>query len=249
MGPIVSDVVRLQPGQPLHDALAAWRRPSCRAFSAVAVLAVGLGLSACGAANPRQDASEPSGNFTVRVTRVSFPATQRLSQHVHLVITVRNTGARTIPDLAVTITDPSLRDPTSVQAFSDYLGGRTLAGHSRSVWIVDRAPGRCGYSCRSGGAGGAVTAYANTWALGTLPPGTSATFDWSLTAVAPGRHRLRYRLAVGLNGKARAQLRSGGIPAGTFTVMIRNAPRRSYVDNQGRIVTRPDPSTSTPRRR
>ena len=46
-----------------------------------------------------------------------------------------------------------------------------VANPSRPIWIVDRAPGPCRYSCRNGGQGAAVTAYSNTWALGRLKPG------------------------------------------------------------------------------
>jgi hypothetical protein len=179
--------------------------------------------------------NEPSGIFPVQVSKASFPASQRLSQHTHLVISVRNMGHSTIPNVAVTITDP--RYGTSVQAFSQYVHQPGLANHSRPVWIVDRTPGLCGYSCKQGGVGAAATAYTNTWALGPLKPGRTATFDWGVTAVAPGTHVVQYVVAAGLNGKAKARLNGGGIPKGTFTVKITSKPSQSYVNNNGKIVT------------
>ena len=73
---------------------------------------------------------------------------------------------------------------------------------------------------QSGGSGGAVTAYSNTWALGALAPGKTATFVWRVTAVQPGVHVVAWEVAAGLNGKAKAI----GARKGTITVLIRKAP-------------------------
>jgi hypothetical protein len=206
---------------------------------------VGIAASAilvgCGGSGGPQDAKEPSGTFPVAVTTATFPPSQTLAQHTRLVIDVRNVGQKTIPDIAVTITDPKYG--TSVRAFSQYLSMPGLASHSRPVWIIDKPPGACsgpiGYSCEQGGAGGAVTAYSNTWALGQLKPGQVAKFQWALTAVSPGVHQIRYVVAAGLNGKAKARLGGGGIPAGTFTVRIASQPAQAYVNGSGQIVTTP----------
>jgi hypothetical protein len=202
----------------------------------VAGIAASVALSACGGGSP-QDANEPSGNFPVAVATASFPTSQRLSQHSHMVITVKNAGHKAIPDVAVTITDPHWG--TSVQAFGRHVSQAGLASHSRPVWIVDHAPdpgGKCGFSCSQGGPGGAATAYANTWALGRLAPGHSAKFDWAVTAVAPGKYIVHYRIAAGLNGKAKATLVGGGIPEGTFDVNVSRVPAQSYVTGSGKIV-------------
>jgi hypothetical protein len=199
-------------------------------------VAAGLVLSGCGG-SARQDASEPSGSYPVAVRSASFPASQRLAGHAHLVIAVSNAGSQTIPDIAVTITDPTLKAPTSVAAFGSNLSAPGLASGSRAVWIVDRAPGPCGYSCRSGGAGGAAGAYANTWALGALAPGATATFDWGVTAVKPGTHVVEYQIAAGLSARARAVLSGGGKPVGRFRVTVRSAPKQQYVSDRGQIVT------------
>jgi hypothetical protein len=84
-----------------------------------------------------------------------------------------------------------------------------------------------------------VTAYSNTWALGSLAPGKSVTLHWRLTAVAPGTHYVYWRVAAGLNGKAKAVTAGGGAPQGSFTVNISKAPAQAYVDNSGKVVTTP----------
>lgn len=171
------------------------------------------------------------------VATATFPTSQRLAQHTHMVIAVKNSGSKAIPDIAVTITDP--RWGTSIQAFAQHISMPGLASHSRPVWIIDHPPdpgGKCGYSCAQGGPGGAATAYSNTWALGRLAPGQTAKFDWALTAVVPGKHVVHYRVAAGLNGKAKATVAGGGVPQGTFTVNVSRAPAQSYVSGSGQIV-------------
>ena len=200
----------------------------------VAGIAASLALSACGGGGTEQSASEPAATFPVSVAVATFPTFQRLAQSSRMVIAVRNTGQRAIPDIAVTITDPPYG--TTVQAFGRYLPQPGLASHSRPVWIVDRPPGPCTFICLNGGPGGAVTAYSNTWALGQLAPGQTATFVWRVTAVVAGTHVVRYEVAAGLNGKAKAQLSSGAIPTGTFKVRIVQQPQQSYVNSKGQIV-------------
>ncbi len=200
--------------------------------------AAALMVSACGS-GARQDAGEPTGNFPVQVSSAKFPASQRLAQRTDLVISVRNAGNQTIPDIAVTLLDAHQR--TAAQAFGQSVGGtsQVLASNSRPIWIVDRPPGPCQYSCRQGGAGGAVTAYSNTWALGALKPGRTATFDWGVTAVKPGAFAIRYEVAAGLAGKAKAVDGNGGAPSGMFRVRILGAPQQAYVNDQGQVVKQP----------
>jgi hypothetical protein len=209
----------------------------------VAGVGLALAISACGGGQ-NQAASEPSGNFSVAVSTARFPASQRLAQHTHLVIAVRNSDTKTIPNVAVTICNATCAYPapkgegSSSQAFAASIDQSYLANPSRPLWIVDRAPGPCGYSCRNGGQGAAVTAYANTWALGRLKPGATARFDWAVTAVQAGKHVVAWQVAAGLNGRAKAVLASGAAPHGTFAVNVGTAPAQSYVNNNGQIVTK-----------
>jgi hypothetical protein len=204
---------------------------------------VTLAVSGCGGGSD-QAASEPSGKFPVSISAARFPSSQKLSQHTHLVITVRNAGHEAIPDVAVTICNVTCAYPaprgegTSSQAFAADINQSYLANSSRPLWIVDRGPGACHFSCQNGGQGAAVSAYSNTWALGRLAPGHTARFDWAVTAVQAGKHVLAWQVAAGLNGKAKAVLTNGSPPHGTFAVKVGRAPAQSYVDNNGQIVTK-----------
>jgi hypothetical protein len=203
------------------------------------IVATATGVSACGG-GARQDATEPNANFPVQVAHASFPTQQRLAEHTDLVLTIRNTGTKTIPDIAVTITNPAYG--TAAQAFGTLLakpapGQPILAGRSRPVWVVDRPPGPCQYSCQQGGPGGAVTANSNTWALGRLGPGQTARFEWGVTAVQSGSYTVHYVVAAGLGGKAKAvRAQGGGRVEGDFHVKISQKPRQAYVANNGQIV-------------
>jgi hypothetical protein len=213
-----------------------------RSCGIIAGVVATLALSACGSGT-RQDAGEPHGKFTVAVSTASFPSSQTLSQHSHLVISVRNAGAKTIPDVAVTICNVTCAYPapkgegTSAAAFAADISQPLVANPSRPTWVVDQAPGSCGYSCKAGGQGAAVTAYSNTWALGRLKPGHTAKFDWAVTAVSAGKHVVAWQVAAGLNGFAKAVLADGSEPHGRFAVEIASAPQQSYVNNNGQIVT------------
>jgi hypothetical protein len=214
----------------------------------IGLICAALLLTACGSGQ-RQDANEPSGKYTVEVIGARFPASQRLSEHTHLVLAVHNVSGKTLPDVAVTICNVTCAYPapagqgTSAAAFSENLQMPGLAHPSRPVWVVDQPPGACNFGCAvnspggTGGPGGAVTAYSNTWALGQLAPGRTARFVWALTAVKPGRHVVAWQLAAGLAGKAKAVLADGSPPHGTFTVVIHSAPAQTYVNNKGQIVT------------
>jgi hypothetical protein len=215
-----------------------------RIWATIAGLAAGLAVAACGSGS-RQDAHEPSGKFRVSIADATFPVAQRISEHTHFVISVRNAGTRTIPDVAVTICNVTCAEPapsgegSSARAFAAGGTAANLANPSRPVWIVDQPPGPCGYSCKSGSLGAAVTAYSNTWALGSLKPGATATFDWHVTAVAPGHHVVAWEIAAGLNGQARAVLADGSRPVGSFAVKIAGAPQQAYVNNRGQVVSTP----------
>jgi hypothetical protein len=212
---------------------------------------VGLVLTGCGGGS-NQASSEPSGNFPVDVAAATFPADQRLAEHTDMVIAIRNAGTKPIPDIAVTITDAN--EGTGAQAFSEDLDMPGVAYASRPVWILDQAPcpanasditsdGECAPLDQgvrqTGGPGGAVTAYSNTWAMGRLKPGQIATFKWGLTPVKAGVHVVHYQIAAGLNGKAKA-VAGGGQPVnGTFVVKIASAPQQSYVNDAGQVVNQP----------
>jgi hypothetical protein len=176
-----------------------------RTAAALAALAA-VGAPGCGSGE-RQDADEPDGSFRVEVVDASFPARQRLAQQSEMTITVRNAGPDTVPNLAVTVDALSRR--------SEEPG---LAASGRPVWVVDREPR------------GGTTAYANTWSQDAVAPGQTRTFTWTVTAVVPGRHELTYRVAAGLDGRAKAVTRAGRAPQGSFSVSVTARPARERVD-------------------
>ena len=207
-----------------------------------------LVLAGCGG-GARQDASEPSGNFPVAVTTATFPGSQRLSEHTHLVLAVRNTGSKTIPNVAVTICNVTCAYPappgegTDAAAFADDLQQTGLANPSRPIWIVDRPPGACNVGCQpgstagSGSPGGAVTAYSNTWALGSLRAGPDGQVR--LGRDRGGARAPRRRLGGGRRPQRQGQGRHSAA-ARSRTGRSRSDPQRaveSYVNNNGQIVT------------
>lgn len=218
------------------------RRGALTFFGGLAGLAA---LAGCGGGSP-QNAKAPSGRFPVSVS-ASFPATQRLAEHAHLVIRVHNAGHKPIPNVAVTICNVTCKYPapvgqgTSVAAFAYYLKMPGLANHSKPVWVVEQAPegpsGGCKYSCQNGGAGADASAESNTWQRGTpLKPGGTAVFDWKVAAVTSGRFTVAWVVSGDLYGNAKAVLTNGSIPQGTLPVTISRTPSESYVNDGGQIV-------------
>jgi hypothetical protein len=85
--------------------------------------------------------------------------------------------------------------------------------------------------------GSGQTAYVNTWALGPLAPGQTQTFSWLVVAVKPGAHTVRFAVAAGLAGHARAALSSGGAVQGRFAVDSAPAPPTTHVDpSTGKVL-------------
>jgi len=185
---------------------------ACR-YVVIAASVTAVAVGGCGGGK-RQDADEPSGTFRVAVVKASFPSKQHLAQPERFVIAVRNTGHETVPNVAVTV--------DSFAARSEQAG---LADPERAVWIIDSSPR------------GGDTAYTNTWALGRLAPGQTRRFVWRVTAVQAGTHTVKWQVAAGLNGKAKATLVGNRAPAGSVTVDVSSKPAQAHVDPKtGRVV-------------
>jgi len=194
---------------------AAVRRRTVTGLCAVTVLASGCG------GGERQDKNEKSATYDVDVVSASFPAKQRLARQERMVVEVRNTDSKTIPDLAVTV-EPG---------FTTRSNRQDLADPNRPVWIVDDGPI------------GGGTAYVNTWALGALKAGETKKFVWKVTPVQPGNHEVRFRIAAGLNGKAKARARGGADAEGSFDVTISDKPSQATVDPEtGKVIRDDDPA-------
>jgi hypothetical protein len=198
-------------------------------------------LAACGAGQ-HHPAGRPPTRYTVAVPTAKFARLQHVAMPTHLVIRVRNTSPQAIPNISVTICNVTCSSGagestgTSAGPFATELNAPDLASRSRPAWIVDRPPGPCGYSCAAGGPGASVTTEPNTWALGALRPGATATFEWSLTPVAPGRYLIAYEVAGSLDPGSHTALRDGSAARGTFKVTISAAPPKQSVNSSGQIV-------------
>jgi hypothetical protein len=198
--------------QHLYDSPALTRRAAAIAAIASSLLAAG-----CGGGGARQDADEPSGTFKVQVIEAKFPDKQSLAKRSQMVITVKNVDTRTIPNVAVT-----------VKTFDQTKSDPTLADPRRPRFIVNTGPG------------GGDTAYVGTSALGPLRPGQTKTFKWDVTAVVAGKYSLKYAVAAGLDGKAKAVLAGGGAPTGEFTGTITNKAPSAKVADDGTTVVKSD---------
>ena len=186
-----------------------------RRIAVIAALACGLIAAGCGGGGTRQDADEPSGTYKIRVIQAKFPDHQSLAKRSTMRITVKNVDSKTIPNVAVT-----------VKSFDQTKNDPTLADPRRPQFIVNKGPA------------GGDTAYVGTSALGPLKPGETKTFTWDVTAVVAGKYSLKYAIAAGLDGKAKAILAGGGTPKGEFTGRISNkAPNTKVADDGKTVVT------------
>lgn len=187
-----------------------------------------LALAGCGGGT-RQDADEPEGNFEVGVVHASFPGQQRLAKSSDLVIKVRNTGSKTVPDIAVTV------DGFNYRKAAD---GTQLSDPERPRFAVNGIPREIGGfpEAKDATPKGCDTAYVNTWACGPLKPGAEHTFKWSVTAVKAGPYKLTWRVAGGLDGNAKAVAKGGGEVGGTFAGTISAKPPHTRIADDGKTI-------------
>jgi hypothetical protein len=186
-----------------------------------------LAVAGCGGGE-RQDENEPEGNFPVEVVRATFPEQQKLAKSSDLVVTVRNAGNDTIPNIAVTVNwfDERKKDPD-------------LADPSRPVFAVNGVQVEiAGFpEAKDASPRGCDTAYVNTWASGPLKPNQQRTFRWSVTAVQAGDFKVDWRVAAGLDGKAKAVAAGGGpAPRGQFAGTISDAAPDVRVADDGKTI-------------
>jgi hypothetical protein len=216
----------------------------------VAIVGAALAVAGCGGSahdrTPGASTTTAAGHsYTVSVPIASFATKQSLAGSERFVIAVRNLGGRALPNVAVTICNTTCSykarrgQGTTVQAFSYAIANApNLANASRPIWIVQRAPGPCGYSCRNLGPGAAVTAYSNTWALGRLAPGHTARFVWTVTPVKTGHFVVAWEVAAALSGDNRAVLTSGAPARGKLTVHVSPRPPQYVVQPNGKVTTK-----------
>ena len=59
---------------------------------------------------------------------------------------------------------------------------------------------------------------------------------WNVTPVQGGTYTVHYRVAAGLEGKAKAVTADGSVPEGEFVVRISTAPPQTEVEGSGKVV-------------
>jgi hypothetical protein len=187
-----------------------------------------LAVAGCGGGE-RQDENEPEGNFPVEVVRATFPENQKLAKSSDMVVTVRNAGNDTIPNIAVT-----------VNGFDKRKDNPDLADASRPVFALNGVRVEiAGFpEAKDASPRGCDTAFVNTWACGPLKPDQQKTFRWSVTAVQAGAFKIDWRVGAGLDGKAKAVASGGGpAPRGQFSGTVSDeAPDVRVADDGHTIV-------------
>jgi hypothetical protein len=186
-----------------------------------------LAVAGCGGGE-RQDENEPEGNFPVEVVRATFPEQQKLAKSSDMLVTVRNAGDDTIPNIAVTVngfekrkSDPELADP-SRPVFAVNGVQVEIAGFPEAKEAAPR---------------GCDTAFVNTWACGPLKPDEQRTFRWTVTAVQAGDFKIDWRVAAGLDGKAKAVAAGGGpAPRGQFAGTVSDEAPDVRVADDGKTI-------------
>lgn len=176
----------------------------------------------------------------MRVTHASFPRKQQIASPTALTITVRNAGAKTLPNVAVSV--------DSLTYMAKKPAG--LADRERPTWVINRGPGPINKppveSEEVNKPGSGETAFVRTWALGPLAPHQSKVFRWKLTPVRAGAHTVHWSVAAGVYGKAKA-VSNGGTPKGSFVVHVAPEPVKTHVDPEtGAVVKGPAPTSQGP---
>ena len=212
------------------------------------------GISACGGGE-RQDVNEPSGNYPVQIVSADFPSKQKLAENTNLTLSVANTGDKTIPDLAITIFTTSNASTSETQTSTTGTNSSTgtssqglpqsqgsfsvrsdepgLAIPFRPVWILEEGYPKLAGQTASAGAEAAQT---DTFSFGALAANQTREMVWNVTPVQAGTFTVHYRVAAGLQGKAKAVTGDGSVPEGEFVVRISSAPPQTRVNDAGQVV-------------
>jgi hypothetical protein len=200
----------------------------------VAAGASALAAGGCGGGE-RQDAKEPTGSYPVKVVRASFPQRQSLAKNSTMEIVVQNAGQKMIPLISVTVKcgtelggsfstatqDTNVADPLRPQFIVNKLPTAT----ERVNPPLDPAPLE-----RS-------SAYSDTYPLGPLGAGRTATFMWDVTAVRSGPYHLCWRVNTGLYGKSKAVAASGSPPiSGEFKGQVSKKAAKAEVGPDGTSI-------------
>jgi hypothetical protein len=197
----------------------------------LAFIALAASVAACGGGS--SDANEKAGTYEMKVVNAQFPTAQRLGQTSLLQIGIRNTGEKTVPAVAVSVSIGGKEGQTSSLPFGIHDPQPELAQPDRPVWVLSE-----GFPKFAGSEepGGTETSERKTFDLGPLKPGKAVEAVWKLSAVKAGNFTLLYAIEAGLDGKAKAKTASGVTPGGSFVVRISPRPPETEVTDSGQIV-------------
>jgi hypothetical protein len=192
-------------------------------------------LSACGESS--SDANEQAGTYRVQVTEASFPTKQRLGQTSLMQLGVKNSGKKTLPELAVTVTIAGKAGANSSLPFGVHDPQAGLSLPDRPVWVLAETYPRLVGSSEPGGA---TTSNRKTFDFGPLKPGQTTRAVWKLSAVKAGHFTVLYRVNAGLSGSAKAETGKNGIvPGGSFVTEITQELPETEVTDSGEVVEIP----------
>ena len=228
------------------------RGPGARIAIGFAAISLATGVAACGS-GPSQDATVPSGNFAVQVTKAKFANHQKLADSNYLQLEIRNAGTQTIPDLAVTINtvaegQPNVKSPSystgsGQGSFNIRVDDPNLAFPFRPVWILEEAypkvvqPGQPLKQLSKTPTSGAESAATDTFQFGSVAPDQSKNMVWRVTPVRTGTYTIHYEVSASLTGKAKAVTPDGSPVRGEFVATISGKPPQSCVTGGGKVTT------------
>jgi hypothetical protein len=185
-----------------HASQAGGRVRRAALFVLVLTLVAAL-LTACGgSSNKRQDEDEPSDEYQIEIVSARFPSDQKLAKRSVMEIKVANVDDEDIPNVNVSVDDFYYR--ADLRPGEEETG---LADPERPIFVVDTIPTRPGGPRRNTERLDPLersSAYVDTYPLGRLEEGKTATFRWEVTAVKAGPFCIRWKVAAGLDGKAEA---------------------------------------------
>ena len=220
------------------------RRSRYRALTAscVAVL-LATSIATCGG-DSSTPSSERAGTYRVKVTEADFPTRQRLGQTTLMRIGVRNTGTKTIPALAVSISIGGEEGQGSSLPFAIRDPQPDLAQADRPVWVLSaRYPKRDGDPAP----GGTESSSPKVFDFGPLKPDETLVGVWKLSAVKAGEFNVLYNVDAGLGGAAKAETANGTRPGGSFSVSVLTPPPNTIVTDSGEVVEIPSRHPNSPR--
>src|SRR3954447_5405166 len=223
-----------------------------------AVISLAAGISACGGGQ-RQDATGPSGNFPVQVTKAKFANHQKLAATNYLQLAIRNAGNQTLPDLTVTINtvgqgqppdqkSPAYSTGSGQGSFNVRVDEPHLAFPFRPVWILEGdspkviKPGQPLRQLSKTPTSAAASAATDTFQFGPVKPEESKYVVWRVTPVQAGTYTVHYEVSASVTGTAKAVTPDGSPVRGEFVATISAKPPQSCVTGSGKVTTNCGPA-------